>query len=173
MTPTLAELFDSLPRSGRVTWLGARSARRAPLTACDRLILDAASGIAGDHYAGRSGRRQVTLVQHEHLAVLAALLARDDIDPALLRRNVVVAGINLLALAKRRFRMGATLLEGTGACHPCSRMEETFGAGGYNAVRGHGGITARVISGGIVHLGDTVTLLPARPDTAVSCAVAS
>jgi MOSC domain-containing protein YiiM len=158
LAPTLAELFDSLPRRGRVTWLGSRPARRTPLAACTTLTLDATRGIAGDHYAGRSGRRQVTLVQHEHLAVIAALLGRDVIDPAELRRNVVVSGINLLALAKRRFRIGAAVLEGTGPCHPCSRMEETFGAGGYNAVRGHGGITARVIEGGIVHLGDDVTL---------------
>ncbi|MCP5199789.1 MAG: MOSC domain-containing protein [Gammaproteobacteria bacterium] len=167
MTPTLAELFDSLPQRGRVTWLGSRPARRAPLAACATLVLDAAGGIVGDHYAGRSGRRQVTLVQHEHLAVIAALLAdarprspAATVDPALLRRNVVVAGINLAALAKRRFRIGAVLLEGTGACHPCSRMEETFGAGGYNAVRGHGGITARIVEGGIVACGDAVVLAP-------------
>ena len=101
MTPTLAELFDSLPQRGRVTWLGSRPARRVPLAACATLVLDAAGGIVGDHYAGRSGRRQVTLVQHEHLAVIAALLAdarptspAATVDPALLRRNVVDAARN-------------------------------------------------------------------------------
>ncbi len=76
--------------------------------------------------------------------------------PALLRRNIVVSGINLLALNGAQFSIGGALMEGTGHCHPCSRMEETFGPGGYNAVRGHGGITARVLSGGVVRVGDPV-----------------
>jgi hypothetical protein len=66
------------------------------------------------------------------------------------------SGINLLALKDKRFRVGAALLEGSGECAPCSRMAETFGPGGYNAVRGHGGITARVIEGATIYIGDAV-----------------
>jgi MOSC domain-containing protein YiiM len=81
-----------------------------------------------------------------------------EVAPELLRRNLVTRGINLLALKDRRFRIGAALLEGSGECAPCSRMEETFGPGGYNAVRGHGGITARVIRGGTVRVGDPIEI---------------
>ena len=76
----------------------------------------------------------------------------------LTRRNIVVSGINLLALAKRRFRIGEVVLETTGPCEPCSRMEENLGPGGYNAMRGHGGITARVAKGGTISVGDAVAL---------------
>lgn len=91
-----------------------------------------------------------------HLPVVAALCGRDTIDPALLRRNLVISGINLLALRGRRFRIGSVLLEATGACHPCSKMEVALGQGGYNALRGHGGLTARVFASGLLSVGDTV-----------------
>ena len=98
----------------------------------------------------------MTLVASEDIAAITAFLGLLEITPELLRRNLVTRSVNLVALKDRRFRVGTALLEGSGDCAPCSRMEETFGAGGYNAVRGHGGITARVIEGGIVRVGDLV-----------------
>jgi MOSC domain-containing protein YiiM len=123
-------------------------------------LAETGRGLAGDHRASRSGgRRQVTLVQFEHLPVIAALAGLPTLAPERLRRNLVVSGVNLLALVDRAFRAGDAVLVGTGPCHPCSRMEEALGPGGYNAVRGHGGITARVLSGGRIRVGDPVTVL--------------
>lgn len=153
----LHELLASVPRTGKVEWIGVRSARREPMIVVDVVEAREGRGLTGDHFrGGASGKRQVTLIQAEHLPVIAQLLGRDRVDPALLRRNIVVSGINLLALTGAQFEIGGAVLEGTGGCHPCSRMEETFGAGGYNAVRGHGGITARIVSGGVIRVGDPV-----------------
>ena len=114
-------------------------------------------GLLGDRYHGKpESKRQVTLIQAEHIAAAASFLGKESIDPALLRRNIVVKGINLLALKDHKFRIGEVLLEYTGPCHPCSRMEEALGEGGYNAMRGHGGITARVLEGGRICVGDKV-----------------
>lgn len=111
-------------------------------------------GLGGLKVGGLTpGKRQVTLIQAEHLSVIAALAGLETVTPEHLRRNVVVSGLALLALKDKRFRIGDVLLEGTGECHPCSRMEEAFGPGGYNAVRGHGGITARVLEGGLIEVG--------------------
>ena len=154
---TVPELLASLPQVGRLEWIGLAPARRAQIVPVREATVRIGTGLDGDHHSptGR-GRRQVTLIQWEHLAVVASLLGRETVGPELLRRNLAVSGINLLALKDRRFRIGQVLLEGTGPCHPCSRMEETFGPGGYNAVRGHGGITARVLEGGAVRVGDPV-----------------
>jgi len=158
---TLADLRARFPRSGRVTWIGLRPAPRAAIHCVEtaQLIVDA--GIDGDHRVARGGgKRQVTLIQQEHLGAIAALAGLDAVDPALLRRNLVVSGISLAALRDRCFRIGDAVLEGTGECQPCSRMEENLGPGGYNAVRGHGGITARVLQTGRVRIGDTVQPCP-------------
>lgn len=113
----------------------------------------------GDRYSGNSGNRAVTLIQSEHLPAIASFLGESQIDPGLLRRNIVVSGINLLALKGNCFRMGTALLQYTGPCHPCSAMETALGVGGYNAVRGHGGITARILESGIIQVGDPVALM--------------
>ncbi len=119
--------------------------------------LDVEIGLLGDHYASRMSRtRQVTLIQQEHIAAIASYLELERIEPDRLRRNVVVSGINLLALKGQRLQLGSAFLLATGECHPCSRMEEAFGPGGYNAVRGHGGITARIIGPGQVRVGDPI-----------------
>lgn len=150
---TLARLLAAFPRAGRVEWIGVRPARHAPPEApTEALATD--GGLVGDHYGG--GRREITLIQAEHLAAVASLIGIPRIDPGLVRRNVVVSGVNLVALKDRRFRVGAAVLEYTGPCHPCSRMEEALGAGGYNAMRGHGGITARVLERGTIRVGDAV-----------------
>ena len=150
-------LLDTLPQRGCVEWIGIRPARNAAMTTPNEVQINCASGLEGDRFNWRAGSpRQVTLIQQEHLAVIAACVGRSVIDPALLRRNIVVSGINLLALKDKRFRIGDALLEFTGACHPCSKMERALGAGGYNAMRGHGGITARVIEAGRVRISDNL-----------------
>jgi len=159
--PTLQDLFDTLPQRGTLRWIGLRPARREPMSVVDEAMLATDSGLVGDRYAGSSGTRQVTLLQYEHVDTIASLLGR-PVTAHDLRRNLLVSGINLMALKNRRFSLGEAVLEHTGACHPCSRMERNLGAGGYNAVRGHGGITARVVQGGRIASGDALAMLPVQ-----------
>jgi MOSC domain-containing protein YiiM len=144
-------------RPGRVEWIGVRPGRRVAAESLLSATLVAGHGVVGDRYeSSLNGPRQVTLIASEDIAAITTFLGLTEVAPELLRRNIVTRGINLVALKDRQFRVGAALLEGSGDCAPCSRMEETFGPGGYNAVRGHGGITARGIDGGIVRVGDPV-----------------
>ena len=155
----LARLFAQFPRAGRVEWIGLRPARTVSMEAVDAVEAVAGKGLVGDRYIGASGKRGITLIQAEHLPVVAALAGHERVAAATLRRNLVVAGIPLVALKDRRFRIGDVLLEGTGPCDPCSRMEDALGPGGYNAMRGHGGICARIVAGGVIRPGDRVEAL--------------
>lgn len=164
----LRELMRAFPRAGRVDTILLRPARHAHVVRVDAALALAGRGLQGDRSALKSpgprggSARQLSLIQAEHLPVIAALLDRAVLDPALLRRNLVVAGVNLLA-ARSLFkdqplalRIGDALIELSGPCDPCSRMEEALGTGGYNAMRGHGGMTARVLEGGTIRVGDRV-----------------
>ena len=167
----LRALTQHVATEGRLEAILLRPRRGEPALAVDAVEALAGRGLAGDRTAARAGagpngsKRQVTLIQAEHLPLIARWSGHGDIDPAALRRNLVVAGLNLLAarspFADRslRVRIGAdVVLELTGPCDPCSRMEEALGAGGYNAMRGHGGVTARVLAGGRIERGAAVRI---------------
>lgn len=149
-------LLNTLPQVGTVEKILLRPARRTAVEEVKEVRANTENGLVGDRYDGSSGKRQVTLIQQEHLTAVGGMLGRDTVDPRLVRRNIVVSGINLLALKDKKFRIGSAVLEMTGLCHPCSRMEENLGTGGYNAMRGHGGINARVVTDGVIKVGDEV-----------------
>lgn len=161
----LAPLLSAFAQTGRLEWIGLRPARDVPMRPVDTVHAEAGRGLEGDRYRG-GGKRQVTLIQAEHLPLVAALLQREAIVPSLLRRNLAVSGINVLALRTARFRVGEVELEGTGPCEPCHRMEDALGRGGYNALRGHGGITARILRSGTLRRGDAVEFLALAGDAA-------
>jgi MOSC domain-containing protein YiiM len=160
----LQELLADVPQQGRVRWMGVRPQSRSEMVALDVVEARREAGLTGDHARpGARNARQVTLIQWEHLAVISSLLGRAEDQPVVaqdLRRNLVVSGINLFSLKGRRFKIGQAILETTGWCQPCARLEQRLGHGTFQAVRGHGGITARVIQSGIIRLGDGVCVEP-------------
>ena len=155
----LHRLMTQFPRAGQVHWIGLRPARDVPMRAVDSAEAVAGKGLRGDRYGSGSGKRGITLIQAEHLPAIATLAGLDAVEPATLRRNLVVSGLPLIALKGRRFRIGDVLCEGTAPCDPCSRMELALGVGGYNAMRGHGGLCARILEGGTLRVGDAVVAL--------------
>jgi MOSC domain-containing protein YiiM len=157
---TMKELMDRFAYDGVVTLIQVRPERGAEPIRIESVDAEQSTGLVGDRYSKTDGTRQVTLIQAEHLDAVASMLKKDSIDARLTRRNLVIRGINLLSLKGKKFRVGSAILEYTGECHPCSRMETNLGLGGYNAMRGHGGITARVVSSGRIAIGDGVVPIP-------------
>jgi MOSC domain-containing protein YiiM len=165
---TLNELQSIYAKPGSVESLLVRPARAGGVKILDQVTALEDVGLQEDHYQNSGGNRQVTLIQAEHLEVVASLLGVSKVPHELTRRNIVVRGINLLSLKGKRFKIGAAILEYSGECHPCSRMEKNLGPGAYNAMRGHGGITAKVVIGGLIKLGDPVTVEQNAPDANAS-----
>lgn len=167
---SVKDLMNAFPQRGRLELIMLRTAHRGSINGVREAQALPGIGLKGDHRDSKPARpeakRQVTLFQAEHMHVLASILGQTDLDPSKTRRNLLVSGLNLYALKDRYFQIGDVIFEGTGLCHPCSRMEEAFGPGGYNAMRGHGGITARVIQGGNIKAGDPVTALAKSVDSA-------
>jgi MOSC domain-containing protein YiiM len=165
----LRALAATFPRAGRLEAIVLRPARGVPARRVEGTLAIAACGVDGDRGALRASRapgggaRQVALIQAEHLPAISALVGLDAVEPEALRRNLLVSGINRVAArtlftdVPLRLRLGdAVVLEVTGPAEPCSKMEVALGPGGYGAMRGHGGVTARVLEGGALRVGDAV-----------------
>lgn len=165
---SLRQLTQRFKQIGKLEAIYLRPARGADCIAVQHTQAIAQSGLAGDRASNTPSRnplgsnRQVTLIQAEHIAVISALIGI-PVDAGKLRRNLVISGINLLA-TKSLFKdqplqlhIGEVILQVTGPCEPCSKMEVVLGQGGYNAMRGHGGINAKIIQGGTLNVGDDVS----------------
>jgi MOSC domain-containing protein YiiM len=148
-------LKATFARNGKLETIVLRPVKQGDCIEVDAVEVDA-TGLVGDHHANAEGNRQVTFINKEHLAVAGAMINQDPLDPKLTRRNLVISGINLLAVIDQKFSIGEVVFQGTRDCRPCARMEENFGPGAYNAMAGHGGICASVIKGGTIRVGDEV-----------------
>ena len=146
---------------GQVIWIGVRPKRREPLLSVDKVNAVAGLGLEGDHRMTKSpgSGRQITLISQEFIDQIAYFTGHSTIEPAVLRRNLVVSGINLNGLRRQRFKIGEALFEATQLCHPCARMEQALGRGGVAAMMGHGGLCAKILEDGVICVGDTVKVM--------------
>jgi MOSC domain-containing protein YiiM len=133
-------------------WIGLRPARRAAVNAVIEAQIDSDRGLVGDH-AGRNADRRVTLITTAEIDAVGQRLGR-VIDPAELRRNLLLDTAKVFLRAGQRYVAGEVILEISGPCAPCGRMREVLGEAGFQAMRGDGGMTARVIRGGWLRVGE-------------------
>lgn len=153
----ISRYTQNLP-DGELSWIGLRAQRKGEVVVAESARAVATLGLEGDRrFKGTpDSARQVTVISQEYIDQIAHFMGRDAIAPELLRRNLVVTGINLSALRHQRFKIGKAIFEATALCHPCSRMEEALGEGAVAAMLGHGGLCAKVLESGVISIGDKV-----------------
>jgi len=112
-------------------------------------------GISGDHYAKPEGNRQVTLIADDDVAAVAAAVGFHGDAHLACRRNIMVDTFPEDDLAGKIVGLGDdVVLEITGYCSPCKRMEENLGEGAMDAFEKKAGWTAKVIKDGQISVGD-------------------
>lgn len=160
-----ARLLDKLCANivpGKLEWIGLRSERRGEVIVVDQAEAVVDMGLVGDHRMKKApgSARQVTLISREYIQQICQHTGHKAIDPRRLRRNLVISGMNMNLLRYQQLQIGEVIIETNALCHPCSRMDETLGAGGTAAMFGYGGLCAKVIQGGVMRVGDAVVRLP-------------
>ena len=156
--------------AGRLIGIARRDAVRAPMEEAVAGTITVARGLEGDHKGPKFPRRRITVLARDAWEEALGMLRHADGGPVQLpwtvrRANLFVEGVRLPRARGGVFRIGAVLLEVTDQTHPCRRLEEAFpGLLKALAPDWRGGVTCRVIEGGLVRIGDAVDVLHTPPE---------
>jgi MOSC domain-containing protein YiiM len=150
---------------GTVRAIYLAPAAGAPAVGVPQATVVAGRGLEGDRYflgVGSFSRwpgegRAITLIEEE---AIEAIRRENGIGlgDGRSRRNVVTAGVVLADLIGKRFRIGGVLLRGARAAAPCHHLERLTSPGTFDAMKGRGGLRADVVEGGIIAVGDPITI---------------
>jgi hypothetical protein len=110
----------------------------------------AGKGMEGDRFFDykESYKGQITFFEEETYDDLCAQLGIWDRPPSVFRRNVLTRGVRLNDLIGREFTIGDVHLLGTEESRPCFWMDHAFGPGAEAALKGRGGLRARILTTG-------------------------
>ena len=139
------------------------AASHLPMKPVPLVLAEIGKGLVGDRYHGAT-LRQVTVQAAGELAEAAAQAGR-PIDPGRTRRNITISADTVPRTPGHRWSIGEVELEVTRDAAPCTLMEEIFGSGAQESLKGRAGVACRVISGGEIAVGDAVNLRMEAEDT--------
>jgi hypothetical protein len=167
---TTGRLPDRETAPGTVEGLYLAPAAEAQCEAVETVEAVAGRGLRGDRYFDGQGTfggpgatgHELTLIEAEALEELAAG-SGIDLDPADARRNVVTRGVDLNALAGRRFAIGEVEILGSRLCEPCAHLQRLTRPGVLRGLVHRGGLRADIVSGGSIRRGDEVRPLGEQP----------
>jgi MOSC domain-containing protein YiiM len=141
--------------SGQLLAIAWKSKPRQPMLSASASFVTVENGIAGD-FRGQPGARQVTVLFAEDWRAACAELGA-DLDWTARRANLFVEGLTNPRSAGGRLRIGSVVLAITGETDPCSNMDRAYqGLRAALTPNWRGGLTARVVEGGPIAIGDAV-----------------
>lgn len=114
----------------------------------------AGAGLVGDRYYNHKEdyKGQITFFDWAVYERIQKDFNCPDLDPALFRRNVLTAGVDLNTLIGQRFEIQGVEFEGSEECRPCHWMDKAVNPGVHEALKGFGGLRARILTDGSLRL---------------------
>ena len=145
----------SQANEGSVVSMRLNVGSRKPMKEVDRARVITGQGIEGDRHLKEDGsrsRRQILLMDRETLGDFS-------LDDGIIRENITVLGMDFASLeAGDRVSIGEdVVLEITGECEPCARMDE-IRSGLQHELDGRRGMLAYAENGGLISVGDVISV---------------
>ena len=122
----------------------------------DEIACVAGRGIPGDRFFDFKPdyKGQITFFSWEVYSELVGRFGVTGKDSSAFRRNVITEGVDLNALIGREFEIQGVQFKGTGECTPCYWMDRAFHPGTERALKGRGGLRARILRSGTLRSGE-------------------
>jgi len=131
-----------------------RKAGLSPMKEMTAVECAAGRGLWGDRFFDfkENYKGQITFFAQEVYEELCAQFGMSDREPSVFRRNVIVSGCDLNTLIGKKFELQGVLFEGTEEASPCYWMNQAFCEGAEAALRGRGGLRARILTDGMLQV---------------------
>jgi MOSC domain-containing protein YiiM len=127
---------------------------QAPMVEVPEVECVAGEGLVGDRFYGykEDYKGQITFFAHEVYQRLSQQLGVAGTPPSAFRRNVITEGADLNTLIGQEFEIQGIRFLGTQECSPCYWMDQAFAPGAEAALKGNGGLRARILSSGTLRV---------------------
>ena len=144
--------------TGKVVSVNVSKEKGTVKESVDKIVIDE-NGIAGDAHAG-PWHRQISILDAENISRFSEEIGR-EIEPGEFAENITIEGIDTSgASIMDRFAIGDAVLEVSQLGKKCHGAECAIFREIGKCVMPHKGIFTRVVKGGAVKAGDTVTMMP-------------
>lgn len=161
MTLRLAHIFIS--RGHNYFGHYGKSPGTEPIVEVGEAELVEGSGIKGDRFFDfkENYKGQVTFFSSEVYEDLCRLFPEmsEKRSPGVFRRNLIVSGVDLNELIGVEFEFQGLRFLGVCECSPCEWMDQAFSPGAEAALKGRGGLRAKILRGGVLQSGKEAELI--------------